>query len=149
MIHENKIIMGHEYLERGDRMKTATRRFVRPEYMNHHQSLYAGYISEWITEASFIAIAHTLGRTDHVVLAAIREIEISRSVYSGSILELQYMVKKIGTTSVEIYIEGKGFLTGEKHCSGSVIFVTVDDEGKKTPHGLKQQEGRRRIDADK
>lgn len=118
-------------------MEIATRKFVRPEHMNHHQSLYAGYISEWVTEASFIAIAHILGHTDHVVLAAIREIEVCRSIYSGSILELQYVVKKIGTTSVEIYIEGKDFLTGEKHCSGSVVFVTVDDEGKKKPHGLK------------
>ena len=25
-------------------MKVATRHFVRPEFMNHHQTLYAGYI---------------------------------------------------------------------------------------------------------
>ena len=117
-------------------MEIATRRFVRPEFMNHHQSLYAGYISEWITEASFIAIANTLGHTDHVVLAAIKEINIMKSIYSGSVLELGYEVRKYGTTSVEIHIEGVDFLTREKHCEGNVVFVTVDDEGRKTPHGL-------------
>ena len=39
-----------------DDMKIATRRFVRPEFMNHHQTLYAGYISEWLTEAAMIGI---------------------------------------------------------------------------------------------
>ena len=36
-------------------MKLATRKFVRPEHLNHHQTLYAGYISECMTEAAFIA----------------------------------------------------------------------------------------------
>ncbi len=117
-------------------MEVATRRFVRPEFMNHHQSLYAGYISEWITEAAFIAVADTLRRTDHVVLAAIKEINITKPIYSGSVLELRYAVKGYGTTSVELHIEGVDFLTRVKHCEGDVVFVTVDDEGRKTPHAL-------------
>lgn len=120
-------------------MKIATRRFVRPEHMNHHQSLYAGYISEWITEASFIAVAKTLGRTDHVVLAGIKEIRVIKPVRSGTVLELQYEVAKIGTTSVEYYIEGMDFLTHDRHFRGSVVFVTVDDEGNKVPHALTEE----------
>lgn len=119
-------------------MKVATRRFVRPEFMNHHQSLYAGYISEWITEAAFIAMAETVGHTDHMVLAAMKEIRVTKPIYSGTVLELGYGVEKYGTTSVEIHIEGVDFLTREKHCEGNVVFVTVDDEGKKTPHGLRE-----------
>lgn len=117
-------------------MEIATRHFVRPEHMNHHQSLYAGYISEWVTEASFIAIAKTLGHTDHVVLAAIKEINVCKPMRIGSILELKYAVEATGTTSVEILIEGSDFLTCDKHFEGRVIFVTVDDEGHKAPHGL-------------
>ncbi|MCM1244649.1 MAG: hypothetical protein NC293_03285 [Roseburia sp.] len=117
-------------------METATRRFVRPEHMNHHQSLYAGYISEWITEAAFVAVAKLLGRTDHVVLAGINEIRVVKPVRSGTVLELQYEVKKYGTTSVEFFVTGSDLLTGGKHFYGSVVFVTVDDEGNKTPHGL-------------
>lgn len=45
-------------------MRLATRKFVRPEHLNHHQTLYAGYISECMTEAAFIALACTLGHTD-------------------------------------------------------------------------------------
>lgn len=122
-------------------MEVATRRFVRPEHMNHHQSLYAGYISEWITEASFIAVAETLGRTDHVVLAGIKEIRMIKPVQSGTVLELQYEVKKYGTTSIEYYVEGTDFLTHDRHFRGSVVFVTVDDKGRKKPHGKGGRDG--------
>lgn len=117
-------------------MEIATRRFVRPEFMNHHQTLYAGYISEWVTEAAMIGITQVLGRTDHVVLASIKELNVVKKVNCGSILELRYEVKNYGTTSVEIFVEGVDCLTHTKYFSGSAIFVTVDDEGHKTPHGL-------------
>lgn len=118
-------------------MKIATRRFVRPESMNHHQTLYAGYISEWLTEAAMIGITEVLGRTDHVVLAAVQEIQVSKSVLAGTILELMYSPEKYGTTSVEIGICGRDLLTQEIYFTGSAVFVTVDDQGHKTPHGLR------------
>lgn len=118
-------------------MEVATRRFVRPEFMNHHQSLYAGYISEWATEAAMIGITQVLGRTDHVVLAALKELTVVRKVESGSIVELRYEVKSYGTTSVEISVEGIDLLSKANYFYGSAVFVTVDDEGNKTPHGLK------------
>lgn len=117
-------------------MQIATRRFVRPEFLNHHQTLYAGYISEWLTEASMIGITEVMGRTDHVVLAAIREICVVKPIVAGVILEIQYEPGEYGTTSVEIKCEGKDFLTKELYFTGSAVFVTVDSEGRKMPHGL-------------
>ncbi|MCI9420481.1 MAG: hypothetical protein HFG32_10795 [Eubacterium sp.] len=119
-------------------MQIATRRFVRPEFMNHHQTLYAGTISEWLTEAAMIGVTAVLGGTEHVVLAAIREIRVKKPVTVGMILELQYAAGEIGTTSVEIHIEGRDFLTHTLHFSGSAVFVSVDDDGRKKPHGLKR-----------
>ena len=52
-------------------MKVATRHFVRPEFMNHHQTLYAGYISEWVTEAAMIGVTEKLGTNEQVVIAAL------------------------------------------------------------------------------
>ena len=73
-------------------MRLATRKFVRPEHLNHHQTLYAGYISECMTEAAFIALACTLGHTDHVVLAAMNEIRITKPTKAGEIIELLWEV---------------------------------------------------------
>ncbi len=117
-------------------MELVTRRFVRPEHLNHHESLYAGCISEWVTEASFIAMAKTLGCSEGYVLAAIKEVVVTKSLYSGNIIELWYEVKKVGTTSVEISIEGRDCLSQEIQCRGSVVYVTVDEEGHAIPHGL-------------
>ena len=63
-------------------MKTATKRLVRPEFMNHHQTLFAGDIIKWMTEAGFIGVAETLGRTDHVGLTAATDI-VSRKPFHG------------------------------------------------------------------
>lgn len=122
-------------------MKIATRRFVRPEFMNHHQTLYAGYISEWLTEAAMIGMTEVMGEMEHVVLVAIREIQVKKPVRAGTILELRYKPGKYGTTSVEILVEGRDFLSQEIYFTGSAIFVTVDEQGNKTPHGLIKQEG--------
>ena len=35
-----------------------------------------------------------------------------------------------------LLVEGKNFLTGESHLTGRAVFVTVDENGKKRPHGL-------------
>ena len=117
-------------------MKVATRHFVRPEFMNHHQTLYAGDISEWVTEAAMIGVTEKLGTNEHVVLAALKEVVIKKEVVSGMILQLDYEVSKIGVTSIEILVEGKNFLTSESHLTGRAVFVTVDENGKKRPHGL-------------
>ena len=95
-------------------MKVATRHFVRPEFMNHHQTLYAGYISEWVTEAAMIGVTEKLGTNEHVVLAALKEVVIKKEVVSGMILQLDC----------------------ESHLTGRAVFVTVDENGKKRPHGL-------------
>ena len=118
-------------------MEIATRHFVRPEHMNHHQTLYAGYISEWVTEAAMIGVTGLLKSTENVVLAAVKEISVTKEVVSGVILELWQETKRIGTTSVEIQITGRNFLTGEVHLTGSAVFVTVDEQGRKIPHGLR------------
>ena len=123
-------------------MELATRRFVRPEFLNHHMTMYAGYISEWVTEAAMIGVTQVLSRTDHVVLAAIKDVRVVKSVVAGTILELSYAVKNCGTTSVEIEIKGSDMLTSEEYFTGSAVFVTVDDEGKKTPHGLGEKYGK-------
>lgn len=112
-------------------MQLSTRRYVRPEYMNHHESLFAGYISEWVTEAGFIGASNTLGRTDGIVLVAMKELHITTKVKGGSILSLYYKVKKVGNTSLTLYVEGRDLVTQVVHCSATLVFVNVDCEGKK------------------
>lgn len=118
-------------------MELATRQFVRPDAHNHHETVYAGRLAEWLTEAAMIGVTKLLGKNGHVVLAALKEISIRKPMKAGMVLEFYYETGHIGTSSIEIVVKIQDMLTGEKYATGSAVFVTVDNDGKKTPHGLK------------
>lgn len=118
-------------------MELATRQFVRPDAHNHHETVYAGRLAEWFTEAAMIGVTKIIGKNEHVVLAALKEICLKKPMKAGMILEFLYETGHLGTTSIEIIVKVQDMLTGAEHASGSAVFVTVDDNGKKTPHGLR------------
>lgn len=118
-------------------MELATRQFVRPDAHNHHETVYAGRLAEWFTEAAMIGVTKIIGKNEHVVLAALKEIRLKKPMKAGMILEFLYETGHLGTTSIEIIVKVQDMLTGAEHASGSAVFVTVDDNGKKTPHGLR------------
>lgn len=117
-------------------MKLATRHFVRPEDHNHHETLYAGRLTEWLTEAAMIGVTKRLGRNDGVVLAALEEVQITKPMTAGMILTFEYEISHLGTTSIEIFVVVKDMLSEVPCAMGRVRFVTVDETGRKTPHGL-------------
>ena len=83
-------------------MELATRQFVRPEAHNHHETVYAGRLADWMTEAAMIGVTKLLGRNDYVVLAALKEVRIKKPMTAGMILQFEYEVAKLGTTSIDI-----------------------------------------------
>lgn len=117
-------------------MELSTRHFVRPEDLNHHKTLYAGRISEWITEAAMIGVTRLLGSNEGVVLVALNNISIQKPTVAGAILDFYMEKGPPRSTSIPIYITVKHMLTGQVHAKGTAIFVTVDENGKKTPHHL-------------
>lgn len=117
-------------------MELVTRRFVRPAFLNHHHTMYAGCISEWVTEAAMIGATDVFGSNENVVLAAVKEVRVLKPIKEGTILEFLYEKGHVGTTSLEIKISGRDFISKENHILGSAVFVNVDKDGKKAPHGL-------------
>lgn len=117
-------------------MQLATRQFVRPDAYNHHETVYAGRLADWFTEAAMIGVTQILRKNDHVVLAALKEFCVTKPVTAGSILEFSYEIGHIGTTSIEILVEVNDMLSKESYARGSAVFVTIDEQGKKAPHGM-------------
>ena len=118
-------------------METAARHLVRPEDLNHHGTLYGGRIAEWMTEAAFIGVAKLLGHTDHTVIVSTKELSVKQPVNPGTVLELDFELKAAGTTSLTIQVEGRDMLHPESsYCQGTFIFVTLDENGNKKPHGI-------------
>lgn len=119
-------------------MKTSTRHLVRPEDLNHHGTLFGGRIAEWMTEAAFIGIAEILGHTDHAVIVSTKELTIKCPVAPGTVLELDYEIEAVGTTSITVKVRGVDMLKpATEFCVGSFIFVTTDENGCKKAHGIR------------
>lgn len=117
-------------------MELMTRHQLRPASLNHHRTLYAGQIADWMTEAAFLCAVRLWGRTDHIVMVAADGLRITRSARLGDVLELYAEVSALGTTSISLNMMGREMLSGEECCTGRFVFVTIDDEGKKCAHGL-------------
>lgn len=123
-------------------MKVLTRHLIRPAHLNHHNTLYAGIINEWVSEAGFMGMATELGTTKGAVMVAIKNLSIKVPAKAGSILQLQYEAVHYGSTSVEIVVSGVDYFHPEvEHVRANIVFVTVDENGKKTPHHLNEHKG--------
>lgn len=118
-------------------MKLAARYYVRQEQMNHHDSLYGGAMTEWMTQAAFFGIVDVLKRRDHVVMCAINNFRFVREVALGTIVDAYYKLVKVGNSSLTIAVEARDMLQPEAvYASCEVVFVNLDENGKSAPHGI-------------
>lgn len=109
---------------------------IRPEHLNHHKTLYAGQMTEWMIETAFVTAVGIWNSTDHIVMAGINQTKLTLPMVMGDILELTGTVEKLGKTSIILSVKGIELVTKKPCCFGEFVFVTVDDNGKKMPHGL-------------
>ena len=123
-------------------MKTITHQYVKPENMNHHGSLYANTMTDWLMRSAFFGVIEVLGRQDHVVMAGVNDLKFIRPVALGTILEIRYELVKVGTSSLTIAVEAQDkFNSEKKYATCQVTFVNTDENGRSSPHGIpKSQE---------
>lgn len=109
-----------------------TYHLVRYEDLNHHDTLFAGRIAEWIIEAGFLSAAAYL-QTKHIVCANVHELRFLKPVHCGEAVQAHAAVVHTGRSSVMVHVE----LKAETCCAAEcfITFVNVDDQGKAKPHG--------------
>ncbi|MGN0159233.1 MAG: acyl-CoA thioesterase [Brotaphodocola sp.] len=118
-------------------MKLAARHYVRPEHMNHHDSLYAGVLTNWMSEAAFFGVVEVLGRRDHVVMCAINDFRFCQPASLGTIIDMDWELEKVGTSSLTIAVKAYNMLDADQvFASCKVVFVNTDEHGKSAPHGI-------------
>ena len=111
-------------------------RLVKSEDLNHHGTLFAGRTTEWIVESAFISAASLMGDPKKVVCLNIHGLVFKSPITKGNIITLKSRVVKLGKTSITVYTQVCSELTDMIPVEGFLTFVSVDDEGKKLPHGL-------------
>lgn len=109
---------------------------VKSEDLNHHGTLFAGRMAEWFVEAAFIAAAAFSRLPRHLVCFNIHGLVFRSPILSGDIVLFRNRVVLLGTTRIVVYGKVLSEMTGTVLTEGFITFVSVDDEGKKRPHGL-------------
>lgn len=119
-------------------MITPTRisHLIRPEDLNHHGTLFAGRMAEWMVEACFIAAARLVGRPQDIVCARVHDLTMSRPANRGDIIEITTRVVLVGASSITV--AGDVVVNEETTpvVQAMATFVTVDADTRPYAHGI-------------
>lgn len=116
--------------------ETIISHLIKLEDLNHHGTLFAGRMSEWMVEACFIAASRLVGRPEDVLCAEIHCMSFKKPATKGDIIEIRTRVAYLGTTSITVYGEAS---TGKDRLPAVIsvmTFVTVEPQGKPYAHGM-------------
>lgn len=111
------------------------RKWVKPEDLNQHGTLFGGRLLQWIDEDAAIVAITQLG-TERVVTRYISEIDFVSRAVLGDLLELEFSIGSFGRTSLTLSCRAWNAVTGEEVLRlDRIVFVTVDEHGEAVPHG--------------
>lgn len=108
--------------------------------LNHHGTLYAGRMAEWVVEVGFLTTRAALRCSpDHLVCLRIHDLDFRHRVEKGASLRLRGEVVYVGRTSVTVHVEAAPFQPdGTEAISTDALLTYVHIvEGEARPHGLK------------
>jgi len=117
--------------------RTTVSRLVRSSDLNHHGTLFAGRIAEWVVEAAFIGAQRALDADPaHLVCLKIHGLTFTRGAVNGDIVKLRSQTAHVGRTSITMYTEAFTPNRSEKPAlDGFLTFVHVRG-GESAPHGV-------------
>lgn len=112
-----------------------TRKWVRPEDLNAHGTLFGGSLLRWIDEEATIYAIVQLGN-NHVVTKYMSEIDFVSSARQGDVIEMGLRATVFGRTSLTMRAEVRNMITRRTILSiERVVFVGLDANGDPVAHG--------------
>lgn len=103
-----------------------------------HGNLFGGIMLSWLDETA-ATWACSICENPNMVTVKIDETNFERPVKVGNQVNIYGEVRKMGRSSVTVYIEARSynFYTGEEKivCSTIFIFVRIDENGDAIPIG--------------
>jgi len=116
-------------------MNFYTRKWVKPEDLNAHGTLFGGSLLSWIDEEAAIYAIIQLG-TNGCVTKYISEINFISSAKQGDIIELGIKATHFGRTSLALTCQVRNKITQKVILTvDKIVFVSVDENGLPVPHG--------------
>lgn len=116
-------------------MNFYTRKWVKPQDLNAHGTLFGGTLLAWIDEEAAIYTIIQLG-TNNVVTKYMSEINFINSAKQGDVVELGIKATHFGRTSLTLTCQVRNKITHKTILTiDKIVFVSVDDKGLPKPHG--------------
>jgi acyl-CoA hydrolase len=118
--------------EKKELARTKVFKMVFPGETNHYDTLFGGTALQWMDEVAFIAA--TRYTRDKVVTVSSDKVNFKTPIPSGTIVELDAQITKVGNTSlvvsVDVYKEQMYSDTRELALHGSFVFVSITKKEK-------------------
>jgi len=116
-------------------MNFYTRKWVKPEDLNAHGTLFGGRLLSWIDEEAAIYTIVQLD-TNGCVTKYMSEINFINSAKQGDIIELGIKATSFGNTSITLTCEVRNKISHKTILTiDKIVFVSVDEKGKPVKHG--------------
>lgn len=121
--------------EKINQSETHVFKVVFPDTTNHHNTMFGGRILMMMTETAFMT-ATRFSRKSFVLVSS-GQVDFTKPIPAGSLVELVGRVERIGNTSiviqVEVYLEKMREEFREKVVSGAFTLVAIDEDNKPVP----------------
>jgi acyl-CoA hydrolase len=112
-----------------------TRKLIKPEDLNSSNTLFGGRAMSFLDEEAAIYAMCQLD-TKSLVTKIISEINFESPARQNDVIEIGVETVSLGRTSITLRAEIRNKDTGRSICKiEKIVFVSVDSEGKPTPHG--------------
>ncbi len=115
-------------------------RLVKSLDLNHHGTLYAGRMAEWVVEIGFLTTRAALRCSpDHLVCLRIHGLDFRHRVEKGASLRLRGEVVYVGRTSITVHVTASPLQPDGSEVATTDALLTYVHivEREAVPHGLK------------
>ncbi|MEQ1861583.1 MAG: RpiB/LacA/LacB family sugar-phosphate isomerase [Chthoniobacteraceae bacterium] len=105
---------------------------IRPEYLNHHGTVFGGYMMKWADDMAFNSATLSLPGTAFVT-RCFGAFDFTSAVRSGDIIKVYARVESVGTSSCNVAVWCLDAMTRATVFRTSAVMVNVGPDGKKAP----------------
>lgn len=112
---------------------------VKSVDLNHHGTLFAGRMAEWLVETAFMAARAALGcAPENLVCISLHGMDFRRSVDKGATLILEGSTAHVGRTSITVHVTAAALESDGDRVVGTEGFATFVHivEGRAVPHEI-------------
>ncbi len=124
-------------------LKFRTRKLVKPEDLNCHNTLFGGRLLAWIDEESGIYCACQM-KTKTLITKYISEMNFKSPALLGEVIEIGVDTVEVGRSSITVSCLVRELITKRTIVKiDRIVFVAVNAKGRPVRHALSGGEDRR------